>query len=319
MKNDKNIETRLEQLASAIGSDDSFVQSVMSRLETSSDTVKKQKPTFVGRIVMKNKFKFAAAAVVLFMIFTGWRVIDKSGSSGIVLAEVVQSVRQAKAFYYQIRTTMTGEPLTDSNKPMNMDGSVRVWFSADYGLKMEARVNNQIVHTAYLVQNQKKMISVMPATKQYMEFDLNDDVLSKIKQQNHDPIQWLQKMVGSKYESIGRSILDGVEVEGFETTDPAIAGGITENVLARVWVDVKTRYPVQIEMDMDMNKGKTWMHIVINDFQWDLRAGASFFTPDIPVDYTAIPKTQNPKVDEQSRMPSQEKPLPESPSQSIAP
>ena len=315
----KTLEEQLEQLARAIPSGDSFVKGVMSRLETSSDSVQKPKPTFFRRIVMKNKFKFAAAAVVLFMVFTGWRVFDKSGSSGIVLAEVAQSVRQAKAFYYQIRTTMTGEPLTDSNKPMNMDGSVYVWFSADYGLKMEARVNDQLVNTAYFVQNQKKMVSVMPATKQYMEFDLNDDVLSKIKQQSHDPMQWLQKMVGAKYESIGRSILDGVEVEGFETTDPAIAGGITENVLARVWVDVKTRYPVQIEMDMEMNKGKTWMHIVINDFQWDLQADASFFTPDIPADYTAIPKMQNPKLDEQSLPPSQEQPLPESPSPSIAP
>lgn len=319
MTPEKNIETRLEQLAQAISSGDSFVKGVMSRLETSSDTVNKQKPTFVRRLIMKPLAKFAVAAVVLFMTFTGWRVIDKSGTSGIALAEVAQCVGQAKAFYYQIRTTMTGEPLTDSNQSMNMDGSVCVWFSADYGLKMEASVNNQLVHTAYYVQDQKKMVSVMPAMKQYMEFDLNDDVLSKIKQQSHDPMQWLQKMVGSKYESIGRSTLDGVEVEGFETTDPAIAGGITENVLARVWVDVETGYPVQIEMDMDMNKGKTWMHIVITDFQWDLQADASFFTPDIPADYTAIPKTQNPKLDEPSQIPSQEQPLPESPSPSIAP
>ena len=64
----KTLEEQLEQLARAIPSGDSFVKGVMSRLETSSDSVQKPKPTFFRRIVMKNKFKFAAAAVVLFMV-----------------------------------------------------------------------------------------------------------------------------------------------------------------------------------------------------------------------------------------------------------
>ena len=56
------IETRLEQLDRAIDSDDSFVNRVMSRLETSSDTTQKPKPTFVRRLFMKPITKFAAAA-----------------------------------------------------------------------------------------------------------------------------------------------------------------------------------------------------------------------------------------------------------------
>jgi hypothetical protein len=120
-----------------------------------------------------------------------------------------------------------------------------------------------------------------------------------MKQQNQDPREWLKRMADSQYKSLGKSTLDGIEVEGFETTDPAIAGGVTENVLVRLWVNTETGYPVQMDMDMDMNEGKTKMHSVINDFQWNQDVDPATFTPQI-ADYKPLPKMQMPKMDEQS-------------------
>jgi hypothetical protein len=71
MDPEKNIENQLEQLAKAIPFGNSFVDGVMNRLETSSDTLQKQTIHihFVRRLFMKTTVKFAAAAIVLIAAF----------------------------------------------------------------------------------------------------------------------------------------------------------------------------------------------------------------------------------------------------------
>ncbi|HML75790.1 MAG TPA: hypothetical protein PKB02_14975 [Anaerohalosphaeraceae bacterium] len=249
------------------------------------------------RFSMKRMIKFAVAACVIFAVIGGISILDQ-GTTGIVLADVVQRVQQARAIFYKMHVTTTGQPLTASNAPMNVSGAV--WISADYGMKMEMDMNDQPGSITYLLPDQKKLVSVMPEMKKYMEIDLNDDLLSRIKQQNQDPREWIEKMVNSQYKSLGKSTLDGIEVEGFESTDPALAGGVAEQIVVRLWVDTQTGYPVQMDMEMDMNEGKTKMHSVINHFQWNLEVDAAAFIPQIPDDYTALPKMQLPKMDEQS-------------------
>ncbi len=249
------------------------------------------------RFSMKRMIKFAVAACVIFAVIGGISILDK-GTTGIALADVVQRVQQARIIFYKMHVTTTGQPLTASDAPMNISGAV--WISNDYGMKMEMNMNDQPGSVTYLLPAQKKLVSVMPEMKKYMEIDLNDDLLSRIKQQNQDPREWIQKMVNSQYTSLGKSTLDGIEVEGFESTDPALAGGVAEHIVVRLWVDTQTGYPVQLEMQMDMNEGKTQMHSVINDFQWNHEVDAAAFTPQIPDDYTALPKMQLPKMDEQS-------------------
>jgi outer membrane lipoprotein-sorting protein len=277
------------------GPSDQLIRQTLNRMEQLQEQLP---PACEGkrRFSMKTFTKLAIAACVLFAILGGISLIDKS--SGIALADVLQRVEQAQVFFYKMLVTTSGQPLPGSTAPMNMDGAV--WISADLGMKMEMNINGQPGSITYLLPDQKKMVSVMPAMKQYMEIELNDDLLAKMKQQNQDPREWLKRMADSQYKSLGKSTLDGIEVEGFETTDPALAGGVTDKILTRLWVDVETGYPVQMEQDMDMDEGKTQMHSVIKDFQWNLDADAAIFTPQIDSDYKPLPKMQMPKMDEQS-------------------
>jgi hypothetical protein len=111
MKNQKNLETRLEQLAQAVRPDDSFVQSVMSRLETSSDTVQKPTPTFVRRFLMKPFTKFAAAAVLVFAVLIG---INQFGISidgaGVVWAQVVEELNHYERYKRRDRVVRENGP-----------------------------------------------------------------------------------------------------------------------------------------------------------------------------------------------------------------
>jgi hypothetical protein len=243
------------------------------------------------RIIMKTSVKFAAAAVFLFMVFAGWRVFDKS-SSGVVWADVAQKVRQAKVVAYRAVTTMTGNPIfSNQGKGEIVSSTETIWMTQDTVKVETTTVNDQLTsntYCTYLLPKEKKLVHVYPMAKMYYTEELNDNLLAKIKQQNRDPREWVQKIINSQYKSLSKTTLDGIEVEGLETTDPAITGGVFEKALARLWVDVKTGYPVQMEQDFDMNEGKTQMHIIIRDFQWDVAVDADLFNPNIPADFTPV-------------------------------
>jgi hypothetical protein len=91
---------------------------------------------------------------------------------------------------------------------------------------------------------------------------------------------------------LGRATIDGIEVEGFQTTDPyffLFGGGI--QIDAKVWVDVKTRLPVRYDFtwpnfDQMGTKIIERGHIVMHEFQWDVAVDAAEFKPVIPDDYT---------------------------------
>ena len=76
------------------------------------------------------------------------------------------------------------------------------------------------------------------------------NLLARIKKQNNDPREMIKQIMGSQYTELGRSIIDGKEVEGFHTTDPAMLGGITgRQSNYTLWVDTKSWLPVRAEME----------------------------------------------------------------------
>ena len=72
-----NIEQKLEQLARAIDSQDSIVQSVMSRIEAKPCKGDYRKNTLMVRRIIMNRFtKYAAAAVIVVGVILGASIID---------------------------------------------------------------------------------------------------------------------------------------------------------------------------------------------------------------------------------------------------
>jgi hypothetical protein len=142
----------------------------------------------------------------------------------------------------------------------------------------------------YVLPDQKVMIMVMPEQKKYTRMEFDDDLLVRMKKQNNDPREMIKQIMSCEYTELGRSVIDGIKVEGFQTTDPSWAGGagLMENVKVSLWVDVETWLPVRAEIDIKMNE-QMQMSGVIYDYQWDIPADADEFEPVIPEDFTAFP------------------------------
>ena len=117
--------------------------------------------------------------------------------------------------------------------------------------------------------------------KKYMRMELDDSMFEQMKKKNNDPRVMVRQILDCKYEELGKSVIDGVEVEGFQTTDPAYMGSGLGDVDVKIWVDLKTGLPVCMEMKMKVNE-QMEMEGTLHDFQWDVPVSAAEFTPVDP-------------------------------------
>jgi len=139
-----------------------------------------------------------------------------------------------------------------------------------------------------MVPNDGVMIMVMPEQKKYIRMEFTEDLLARMKKQNNDPREMVKQIMGCNYTELGRSKIDGIEVQGFETTDPKLMAGIAQQVKLTLWVDAATWLPVRQEMDIQVNE-QMQMHGIVYDYQWNIQASPDAFKPVIPEDFTAFP------------------------------
>ncbi len=234
--------------------------------------------------------KLAAAAVIIIAVLAGLPFLSRNGT-GVALADVLERVEQAKAFMYKMEMTTTVSMMTEMpTRIREIQGTTII--STEYGMKAQMEITDPntgktTTQQSYILPDQKLMLTLMPEQKKYMRIEFDDDFLARKKKQNNDPREMMKRILACKYTELGRSEIDGIEVEGFETTDPKFSGGFAEGVKVTLWVDVETWLPVLWEIEMKMNE-QMQVHGVLSDFQWDIPVVASDFEPVIPEDYTAL-------------------------------
>jgi len=244
----------------------------------------------VRRLIMRSwTAKIAIAAAVVLACAGGFYLVG--GTKNVALADVLNKVEQVPAFTY--RMTMHIKGAMQGMAPEGTDMTTTALIAKDYGARMDVHMTNPTTgqpmdEQMYLLPAQKTMLMVLPAMKQYTRMSLDDSMFEEMKKQNNDPRIMIQQILACKYEELGRSVIDGVAVQGFRTTDPAYASGAVENIDVKLWVDVKTWLPVRVEMNLKVSE-QMEVRGTLQDFQWDVPVSAAEFTPAIPADYTAGP------------------------------
>jgi hypothetical protein len=241
--------------------------------------------------IMKSpltKLAVAAAVIIACVIaLSFW----KTTGSGIALADVLARVEQAKAFRYRYR--VTGE---DPNKETRRTCLI----SQEYGSKttteeLDPNGGWRTVGESYLSPDRKTAIRILHKQKRYTRIEWDDVTAERMYMMSvNDPRTFLKRILACKYESMGRSTIDGIEVEGFQTTDPnfyrfgignqgaGLIGDVNQISVRKVWVDTKTRLPVRC----DSTEAQKVEELGMYDFQWDVAVDAADFKPVIPDDYT---------------------------------
>lgn len=289
---------------------------VHSRITKTLEEWKKTKPALVEpniwRKIMKSRItKLAVAAVIMIGVIIGANYFGvRIDGNSVAWANIAERVQKSKAFiYHMYMTSITEGAMTVGDQTIDMPDMEMNWnciFSQEYGMKMEMRttVNEKtIVQLAYMILAENRMVVVMPDQKKYMRIEFGDDLVKNMQEQQekNDPRNMFKQVMDCDHIELGRKVIDGIEVEGLETTDPKYGGGMFEEIVARIWVEVETGWPVLMEMDVVMEspvgEGFIEMHTVMDGFQWDVQVDPDEFVPEIPEDYTSLLSMKVPKMD----------------------
>jgi outer membrane lipoprotein-sorting protein len=241
------------------------------------------------RLIMKSTMaKLAVAAVVVLAVVAALSLW--TGTKEVVLADVLAKVEQVQAFMYKMTMHMTGPMQNTALRDANYEATMLI--ANEYGMRMDITMTDPNTgqtteQKMYVLPAQKMIVQLLPQMKKYMRMELDESMFDKVKKQSYDPRMMIKEVLAAQYEDLGKSVVDGVEVEGFRTTDPAYIGGMGE-VDVTLWVDTKTWLPVRMDMNMKVSE-QMQMQATLHDFQWDVPVAADEFASVIPADYTPGP------------------------------
>ena len=176
----------------------------------------------IWRIIMKSPItKLATAAVVIIACVIGLSLWRTTGS-GIALADVIARIEQVKAYRSQWNAKITGE---DPNKPYSSETRGTDLISQEYGevyksKQLDPNGGESTDNEYYRSPDMKTMIIIWPKQKKYRRTEFDDVFAEEMRRTENDPHRLVKKILACKYESMGRATIDGIEVEGFQTTDP---------------------------------------------------------------------------------------------------
>jgi hypothetical protein len=146
---------------------------------------------------------------------------------------------------------------------INADGNVVSWYARPEG---------------------EKVTTVIPTEKTWFESPIPEDQRGKMPDEYKDPNDYIRRFLAKPYKELGRSVIDGVTVEGIEVQDPPTDGEELRDAVGRMWVDVQTELPVRIEIEGKADdKAVQWLM----DFGWSEAVDPAVFEPNIPADYTS--------------------------------
>ena len=290
-----NLENRLDDLGRTIGIDDTMVPRVMDRIEKALgdqplETGKIKYESSIRRLVMNRVGRWAVAAVIVIGVVVGYGTFK--GTGGVSWAQVLQQVAGARAVTYTVRTTGVEQA---------QDLRMEAIQSSDYGTRMDTYLKGDLVGQSFTLMDEGVYVTLMPWNKQYTAVKLTDALREEIRLSSADPTRMVDDFLQSEYTELGRSEIDGIVVEGLESSELMLAPGVFTGpiaslssassspgaVTAQLWVEVATGWPVKLTFDIDAEESGQ-VQIALSDFQWDVELAPEAFVREIPADYKAL-------------------------------
>ena len=243
--------------------------------------------------------KFAVAAVIIIAVAAGIYYFAGEGTQKCCAwTQIADKVAQIKTCVYNMHVHISGGTLGQKGQ----DVESKAYISSDYGQRVDTFLDGNVMQQIYTPTDSNAMILVMPSEKKYMRMVLTEERSAKMKSQFQDPRDAITKFMTGPLKELGKETIDGVEVKGIEVNNPPAFKSVYGNFIGRTWVDVKTEYPVKIEIEIEITSGeqKTQMSMVMDGFEWGTELDPGIFEPNIPPDYTMMAEVKMPNQDEAS-------------------
>jgi outer membrane lipoprotein-sorting protein len=269
--------------------DEAIFENVRTAYERSIEDKSTQPKPIFGRFVMKSpKTRPAIAAIILVFVGAAILLLWQGAGPGVALADVLTKIEQITAYTYEISITRTRPSQSEASKKST--GTALI--SRDHGMKMSTETidpnGESTSQEIYVLPQKRTLVMIEPHKKSYERYKLNDTMVESFREKSNDPRSMIKKMLICEYSSLGQSVIDGISVEGFQTTDPAYSeNSAFGQADVKVWVDVETRLPVRSETFVTEEiDGEVRSHRVLDNFRWNVPVDAAEFEFEIPDDYS---------------------------------
>jgi hypothetical protein len=241
----------------------------------------------VWRIIMnKPIIKLAAAAAII--IAVGIFIVPNGGDS-VAWSKLIEHVEKIKTVVYRMKATMKGVPGAPEDQTLEIDMQAKVVYDRGFYIHGCTCVGEKKISTdSYVLFDQGAIVTVMPEQKNYLKLRLTGELLEKMEKENGDPRKMIEDMMKYEYTKLGFDTIEGTKVEGIEVTDPAMGGGMFDQLVARLWVDVQTNLPVMTTMKASTRDGEVILDMVMDNYQWDAEIDPAEIEPNIPQDYKLL-------------------------------
>jgi hypothetical protein len=228
----------------------------------------------IWRIIMKNRITKYAAVASIVIVLLSFNPFGIMNSGGVAWAKVAQRVEQIETFIFGL-TINVSDP---NSKDTTAQTTARwiIYLSEKYGFRMDIGTNKDVV-SWYIVPDTNEMIMVAPGEKEFIKWPLLADMRDKMPVEYSDPREYINRFISLPYKELGRSFIDGIQVEGIEVKNPPTEGEQFENAVGQLWVDMETELPIRIEIE-GMADGKLVQWIM--DFKWAEAVDSSLFDPN---------------------------------------
>ncbi len=225
--------------------------------------------------------KLAAAAAVILAGLFGWNMLNGPHGSGVAWAAIPDHIKTIDTFMFRLTIGVHGKDGPSASEKHG--GQFTFYLSEQYGFRMDIGGDGTIV-SWYVPPEADTITMVIPAEKKWSKSPLPPEQ-RKMPEEYEDPAEYIQRFLARPHKELGRSVIDDVEVEGIEVTDPPTQEGNLADGIGRLWVDVQTQLPVRIEIEGTAD-GKIVRWLM--EFKWSEAVPASVFEPNIPSDYTPL-------------------------------
>jgi hypothetical protein len=259
-----------------LGASDALDARVHTDIDKALADEQKNSPPVIRRTIMAHPImKLAAAAAVVLAGLLGLNIISGPGGGGVAWAQIPDHIKAIDTFMFRLMIDVADKHT----------GQWTFYLSERYGFRMDIGAGDGTAVSWYVAPGSDTLITVMPAEKKWGKSLLPPDQRGKMPEEYKDPADYINRFMAHGYKELGRSMIDGVEVEGIEVTDPPTDGGKLDNGIGRLWVDVQTELPVRIELEGAADgQPVRWLM----EFKWQDAVDPAAFEPNIPGDYTPL-------------------------------
>lgn len=266
MKPVRDIDNQIKQLH--LGASDALD----ARVHADIDAAPAREPGAIRRTIMIHPIaKLTVAAAVILAGLLGLNIISGPGG-GVAWAAIPDRIDDIDTLMFRLTMGVGGKDT----------GQFTFYLSERYGFRMDIGAAGETGMSWYVAPDSDTLITVMPGARTWTKRPLSPEEKNKMPEEYEDPADYINRFLVNGYKELGRSVIDGVEVEGIEVTDPPTKNGRLQNGVGRLWVDVQTELPIRIELE---GKGDQTVRSLM-EFKWGQAVDPAAFEPNIPADYT---------------------------------